>query len=134
MKLDEMERIAREANDRAPGKWRAHQMQTADWVHREQWEEQLPQKKEGFVIDHSGPDDLDCVVEHRFLDPSLAKHIATFSPDVVLKLIARIRELEMTATQALDGWLSLTNRTGIPSVVEREHVSRIAELRKKVPR
>jgi hypothetical protein len=98
--LDQLEQVAKAAQERSPGPWRRKR---SEWL--------APDSAERFdYIYDSSPkpkwfDDYDGsewignrVVETDggYYEPKgvTGQHIATFSPDVVLRLIARIRELE----------------------------------------
>jgi hypothetical protein len=91
--LTKLEQVAREAQARSPGPWRCERDHSrVDYIM-----DSSP-RPDGYDEDDSGAWVGNRVVEtdSGYYKPkgATADHIATFSPDVVLALIARVRELE----------------------------------------
>lgn len=96
MTLDEMEAVAKAAQEKAPGPYQI------------EWTTPLfsspPDDERGvdFILDAKGEQVV--IGDSGCYPPSgpAATHIATFSPDVVLGLIARVRELEALAALSVE--------------------------------
>jgi hypothetical protein len=99
--LDKLEQVARAAQERSPGPWRR-------WKHGEGEVADTDKRIDEIVDATPRPDwhDQSCIDESEwrgkvvletdggYYEPKgvTAQHIATFSPDVVLRLIARVRD------------------------------------------
>ncbi len=94
--IDEMEKIAKAAQEGNPGPWRKFNYDKpadrsfdfiVDSSPRPDW---MDDPDEEWIGERVITTDSNCYGPHG----ATAEHIAAFSPDVVLGLIARIRELE----------------------------------------
>jgi hypothetical protein len=109
--LDKLEQVAKAAQERSPGPWRlirGYKNTVPDAGNGVDYIFDSAPKPEGFDDYDGGTWEGNRVLETDggYYEPkgATAEHIAAFSPDVVLGLIARIRELE---------WLNLRLRSRV---------------------
>ena len=109
MTLDEMETIAKAAQERNPGPWRRSRWNAdVEGDGRFDYIRDSSPKPDGFD-DYDGGEWRGRTVletDGGYYEPkeATATHIATFSPDVVLGLIARVRATEQAVRFLWDGW------------------------------